>query len=115
MKKEVIKFYAGKGLHIPKLIARRPLNLTPEQIEAAAVEVYNEIQTGLEIKTIKIAGRVKEVARNIDARQYAEDRKLIDEAKEVIAEKDEKIKRLAIGAVALSVLAIIDIILRCIQ
>lgn len=113
MKKEIIKFYADKALHIPKMIARRPAGISPEQIEAAAVEVYQQVQDGFKVKTIRLAGHVKEVARKIDASQYIEDRKLIDEAKEIIAEKDRKFKRLATGAIVLSILAVIAIILRC--
>lgn len=112
MKKAIIKFYESKALHISKLIARRPENLTPEQIEAAAVAVYDEIMDGLEIKTIRIFGHIKEVARDIDARQYVEDRKLIDDAKEIIAIKDEKFERLAIVSIILAVLVIIDLITR---
>ena len=112
MKKEIIKFYADKAFHIPKLIARRPPELSPEQIEAAAVEVYNQIQGGLQIKQINIYRHIKEVARTIDARQYVEDRKLIDDSKEIIAEKDLRFRRLALGAIILSVLVGIDIIAR---
>ena len=115
MKKEILNFYAEKGFHVRKLITRRPDNLTPEQIEAAAVEVYNQIQDGLQIKQINIYRHIKEVARDIDARQYAEDRKLIDDSKEIIAEKDMRFRRLALGAVILSVLVGIDIIARLLQ
>ena len=115
MKKEIIEFYASRGKHITKLIARRPAGITPEQIEAGAVKVYNDIQDGLEVKPIRLAGVVKEAARMVEHEQYVNDRKLIDEAKEILADKDGKFKRLAIGAIALSTLVVIDIILRCMQ
>jgi len=84
MKQKIIKFYADKGLHIPKLIARRRDNVTPEQIEQAAETYYYKLQGGYKpAKNLLIASEVGELARGIDAKRYVKDKELLERTKEV--------------------------------
>lgn len=85
MKKEIIDFYADKGLHISKMINRRPYDVSPEQIEAAAELVYYDIQNGHELKNIQIASEVFRVAKDINGEKYAQEKALLEEAKKIIS------------------------------
>lgn len=76
---QIEKFYADKNLHIGKQINLRPPGVLPEQIEAAATEVYHEIQEGLKIKPIDICWRVKDKAKLINADRYMRYIKAIQE------------------------------------
>ena len=50
MKKEVINFYKDKGIPMSLMIDKRRHNTTPEQVEEAAVRLYDEIQDGFKIE-----------------------------------------------------------------
>ena len=76
MKKEVVRFYQDKGIPIPLLISKSK-DLQPDQVEAGAVKVFNEIQNGLEIKQQDIPRYVWKKARGIDSEKYKRDRLLI--------------------------------------
>ncbi len=82
MNPEIVKFYADKQLHISKLIARRPSDVTSEQVEMAAEKVYSEVKAGYRIKTINIARHVWRVARTLNADAYVEEQKLLQNHKE---------------------------------
>jgi len=91
MKPEITKFYADKQLHIPKLITKRPADVTAEQVEAAAEKVYYDIQKGYEIKIINIARYVWQVAKDINADAYLEEHKILQDSKQIIADLYKKI------------------------
>lgn len=97
----IAKFYADKQLHVPKLIMKRPVDVTAEQVEAAAEKVYFEIQNGHKIKTLNIARHIWQVAKNINADAYLEEQELLQEYKDIvagfnlrIASKNRQIKKL---------------------
>ena len=84
MKKQIIDFYANKGFHIPKLIERRPRGLTPAQVEAGAVKVFDLLERGEFIKDINIALRVWREAKTASYKEYDKDQKIITKYKPVI-------------------------------
>ena len=83
MKKKILEFYAEQGLHIPKLIHRRPRGTTPEQIEQAAETYYKKLQGGYKpAKNLLIAHEIGELAKGIDATRYVKDKELLAQTKE---------------------------------
>lgn len=83
MEKEIAAFYEARDLGLPKLIARCPKKIKGVRIEQAAKQVYNEIRAGLEIKPIAIAWRVWSVAEDIDATEYIEYNRSIEDIREI--------------------------------
>lgn len=84
MRKKVLKFYAGKGFHLSKLIDRRPPALNSAQVEAAAVKVFNLIQKGEIIKDINIARKIFEIAKTIRYQEFVKDHNTLEHYKEII-------------------------------
>lgn len=111
MKKEIVNFYAEKGLHISKMINRRPSDISPEQIEAAAELVYKDIQDGRELKNIQIASEVFRIAKDINGEKYAQEKALFEDSKIIIRDLTRKNKRLKICLIiTLSTLLTMEII-----
>ena len=81
MKSDIIQFYADRVLHVPKMIARRPGDLTIEQVEMAAEKVYHEIHAGLKIKIINIVRYVYMVAKMINSDAYIQEQKMFEDCK----------------------------------
>lgn len=94
MEAKIIQFYADKYLHIPKLIKKRPKDITPGQVELAAEKVYSEIQKGHKIKDLSMARYVWDIAKTINADAYFEEQKLLQNCKGILDEKNNKIKNL---------------------
>lgn len=94
MKKEIIDFYADKGLHISKIINRRPYDVSPEQIEAAADLVYHDIQNGRQLKNIQIASEVFRVAKDINGEKYAQEKAIVEDAKTIIDDLKNQLEEL---------------------
>lgn len=92
MKKEIIDFYADKGLHISKMINRRPCGVSPEQIEEGAELIYYDIQSGRQLKNIQIASEVFRTAKNVTGEKYAQEKALLENSKEIIQELEKQIK-----------------------
>ena len=93
MRRAIIDFYADMGLHIPKLIHRRPRGVTPEQIEQAAETYYKKLQGGYKpAKNLLIAHEIGELAKGIDARRYVKDKELLARTKEV--QRENRILRI---------------------
>lgn len=128
MKPEIIEFYTARHLQISKQIDRRPPNLSEGQIEEAAVRFYGMIEetvvadtwsdsyvmlrNGDKVRTINTYNYIKDIAAQVKGEQYAKDRELINTSKEIIAEKDNKYKRLAILTFIAITLGIIETMLR---
>jgi len=72
MNQDILDFYSSKNLHMHKIIRRKPYNVTQEDVEAAAVEVYEEVQEGLEIRNLYIVWEVWRRAKAIDSQKYTE-------------------------------------------
>lgn len=91
MKKKILKFYAGKGFHLSKLIDRRPQPLNSAQVEAAAVKVFNMIKKGQVIKDINIARKIFDLAKTIRYQEFVKDQNTLEHYKEIINKlKDER-------------------------
>lgn len=91
---EVEEFYAARGLHINKLIARRPDGVSPAQIKEAAERVHYTLKHGKKVKPINIARVIKRAAKRVSGAEFAKDEQLLRKYKEIILEKEEKIKLL---------------------
>lgn len=88
MKKEIIKFYQDKGIPMSLLI-HTSKGLPPDQVEAAAVETYQEIQDGLEINEHnEIPRHIWNKAHDIDSAKYKRERLQI-------LNYDRKVKKVA--------------------
>ena len=48
-KSKIVNFYRGKGLPLPRIKQLKPRGLTDEDMEAAAVLIYQEIQNGIQV------------------------------------------------------------------
>jgi len=81
---EVSAFYSDRGIPIKALIDKRPSGLLPENVETAALAVYEEIQGGLKIKTIEIPRYVWRRARDIDYRSYVAGTEMLNRARREI-------------------------------
>jgi len=98
MKKEVLNFYSGLGLQLPKLIKLRG-KATKEQVEAAMEKVYYELMSGeLDIKPIMIGRHILSIAVSVDDSKVIEDHQLIETAKVKLA-KAHKERDKALGVV----------------
>lgn len=97
-----ILWFAEKGLHINKLIARRPQTASPEQVELAAHNFFDSIEedrpqdklvilkSGEKVKYIDIAWRIWEDARELEADEYALGQAKLISAAETIQAMDDK-------------------------
>ena len=67
MKKKIDDFYAGKSIHIHKLITKRPHDVSRFQVEQACIRCHDKIIDGLKtIPDIEIAHYVWNTARTIN-------------------------------------------------
>jgi len=85
MKQEVLDFYAERGIHVGKMVdvgARK--NLTADSVMKAAEEVYDEIQSGLQLEQVRIAWRVYSKAYHIAPIQKIENVQTIMEIKDLL-------------------------------
>lgn len=92
MKQEIIKFYQDKDIPISLLISKTK-GLQAEQVEAGAVEVFNEIQSGLEINNQDIPRYVWKKSHGLDSAKYKKERLLIfnyDRKVRLLTEKYKK-------------------------
>lgn len=90
MKREIIDFYAGRGLPISMMIESRPKNATREQIESMAVRAYNEHKAGLlPVSLTAIWKYIKLCAVEQDSEEFIEEHRLIETAKNKINELKE--------------------------
>lgn len=74
MKKEAIDFYKENDIPISLLIDKRRHNTTPEQVEAAAISTYEEIQGGLCLNRSEMPRYIFRKAIGIKAEQYKKER-----------------------------------------
>lgn len=91
MNLDIINFYADLNLQIPKLIAKRPSDITASQVEAAAEKVYSEIQAGYQIKHLNIARHIWNVAKGINADAYIQEQEILQNSKKIIVGLYKKI------------------------
>lgn len=92
MKQEIIQFYANDKIHVPKMIMRRPAGITPEQVEAAAEQVYYQILQGsLKLKVISRVRHIWNVAKTINADAYLQDQVMLQGSKTVIENLHKRI------------------------
>lgn len=94
MNPEIVKFYADKQLHIPKLINKRPSDTTVIQVEVAVEDVYFEIRAGLKIKDLNIARYVWKIAKKVRNADYVSDQTLLQNYKKIITDKNSYIETL---------------------
>jgi len=104
MKKKIFEFYASKRFELTKLYRAKPQGLSNAQVQAAAQELYKQIQRGLEIKNINIARRIFELAKTVEYKEFVKDQEIIETYKPVIRTlKRERIFLwVAIGVLAVS-------------
>lgn len=107
MKPEIIKFYADKGLHISKMINRRPPDIGPEHIEAACDLLYTDIQGGAIYKDIAIVPAVFRLAKDINGEAYAQahkvfrnHEKIIISLKKELVEKQEELRKFKLWVIS---------------
>ena len=96
MKIDVIRFYKDKNIPISLLISKRRHNATPEQIEEAAVQTYEEIQNGLKIEDREIPRHIFRKAVGLKGDKYKKERILIqnyDQKVRVLAKAYKKNKQ----------------------
>lgn len=60
---KVRDFYAEKGLHVEKILAKRPEGISEEQCLQSAMDLYHAIRVGFRIKDISMARRIWKDAR----------------------------------------------------
>jgi hypothetical protein len=95
MKREIINFYKDKDIPISLMIDKRRHNTTPEQVEEAAVQAYEEIQDGFKIKDREIPRYIFRKAVGLKGDQYKKERLLIqnyDQKVRVLAKAYKKNK-----------------------
>lgn len=69
MRDEARKFFASTGQHVYKMHKKRPKDITPNQIEAAAEELYCRVENGLKIRPIDYWKTVLNIAKDMVARE----------------------------------------------
>ena len=74
MKKEVINFYKDKGIPMSLMIDKRRHNTTPEQVEEAAVRLYDKIQDGFKIEDRAMPRHIFRKAVDLRGDKYKKDR-----------------------------------------
>ena len=101
---EIIDWYTVRGKNLSALTdpSRMPPRVTREQVEVAAIKFYNEIQhddfnarmlilkSGKELKYIRIAWEIWDMAKSVNAEEYAEGHKKMLGAAKIIQDMDEK-------------------------
>jgi len=92
MRKKIINFYKDKGFELTKLYRAKPQGTNNAQVQAAAQELYKQIQRGLEIKDINIARRIFEIAKTVEYKEFVKDQKILEHSKEIIGYlKDQRL------------------------
>ena len=100
MDKETAKFYAEKGLHIEKLVARKPKEVSEAQVMAAACKTYDDIQADLlKVKDIQLARTIWERAKHIKTRETDNILAIGLNAKELIDKAEFRLKVAFAGAI----------------
>jgi len=74
MRKEVINFYKDKGIPMSLMIDKRRHNTTPEQVEEAAVNLYDEIQDGFKIEDREMPRYIFRKAVGLRSDKYKKER-----------------------------------------
>lgn len=69
---KVRAFYAEKGLHVEKIIGKRPEEVSEAQCLQAAVDLYHAISAGFQIKDISMARRIWKDARSANPSEILE-------------------------------------------
>lgn len=95
MRDEARDYYADLGLHVQKMIDRRPNSIKPVEIEAGAEELYRQItEEDRQIEPIDIYHTVKDIAKNM---QIGEDeyiqRKATGEHYKKVCEENDRLKK----------------------
>ena len=96
MKKEIINFYKNKDIPISLMIDKRRHKTTPEQIEEAAVNLYDEIQNGFKMEDREIPRHIFRKAVGLKGDKYKKERILIqnyDQKVRVLAKAYKKNKQ----------------------
>lgn len=93
-KMRAVEFFNSNNQHIHKLISYAPKGLKDHQIEAAAVEVYKEIENGLQIKLQDIPRYVWRKAYNLDGHDYKKTWALSLNSRKTIERLVERSRRL---------------------
>ena len=90
MRDEARDFFARTGQHVYKMHKKRPRDITPNQIEAAAEELYCRIEKGLEIKPLDYWKTIKNIAVDIVAREddYVQRKAIGEHYRKVCEEND---------------------------
>jgi len=98
MIKDMIQFFEDRHKAIPLMVERRPFDVTPPQIKAAAEDLYNGIvekhqkhlvmKDGKTVKNIDIAREVFAIAKSYanDSKQFEEDIEVFQKSKEIITD-----------------------------
>lgn len=104
LKPEIVAWYARRGKDVSKQIEphRMPVGVVREQVEVAAIEYYNSIdsddfaarclilKSGRERKYIDIVWDVYEIAKEIKAVEYIEGQQKAFQVSEVVEKMDDK-------------------------
>lgn len=84
MKQEILDFYKNKGFELTKLYRAKPTNMSNLQIQAAAHDLYWQIEKGLEIEDMNIARRIFAIAKTIEYKEFEKDQDTLEHSKEII-------------------------------
>jgi len=87
MDQKILEFYAGMKVPIHKMVfvGQTRRGLSAAAIEAAAEQLYGEIQDGLEVRQIRLAWEVYARARKVKTQADAKERDEMTKLRERLA------------------------------
>jgi len=108
-KSKVADFYRNKGLPLPRIKQLKPRGITDEDIEAAAVDIYREIQNGIQVDDNDLLRHIRRRSLYTTSTK-AYRREILEELVDNYREEFKSTKNLKRYAVSLSILAILYVI-----
>ena len=110
-KSKIVNFYRGKGLPLPRIKQLKPRGLTDEDMEAAAVLIYQEIQNGIQVDDNDLLRVIRRRALyTTNTKKYR--REILEELIDNYREEFKSTKGLKIYTGSVSAVAIIYVIAR---
>ena len=87
----VVDYFSKQGTPLDKIIERRPAHLSPDQVRAGAILLFERIQSGEEIKQINLARAVWEMSKSAKNESHAREQIYIKRGVEHIKALEDEV------------------------
>ena len=110
-KSKIVDFYVGKGISLPRIKQLKPRGITDQDMESAAVLIYQEIKNGIQVDDNDLLRIIRRRALYTTSTK-AYRREILEELIDNYREEFKSTKNLKIYTGSLSVLTVVYVIAR---